>query len=75
MQLVTVYTALNPVDADLVYSRLAAADFHPVIKGGLAGTSIEGYVLAAGGVDIQVPEDEVDDAHEFLSSPGEEPEA
>lgn len=66
MQLVTVHTALNPAEADLVRSRLDAAEFHPVITHGLSALSIDGYALAAGGILVQVPEDEAADAWEFL---------
>ena len=73
MQLVTVFTALNPVDADLVCSRLSAAEFHPTIERGLAATG--GYVLASGGILVQVPEDEAADARELLADPGDAPPA
>jgi len=69
MQLVTVFTAFNPADADLVRSRLDAAEFHPVITHGLSALSIDGYALAAGGILVQVPEDEAEDAREFLAPP------
>jgi hypothetical protein len=71
MELVTVFSAFSPSDADLVRSRLDAAGFHPVITHGLAATSIEGYSLAAGGILVQVPEDEAKDAKEFLAPPAE----
>lgn len=75
MQLVTVHTAFTSADADLVYSRLAAADFHPVLVDGIAGTVIDGYILAAGGIRVQVPDDEAADATEFLAgSTGTPPE-
>jgi hypothetical protein len=73
MQMITVFTALNPVDADLASSRLAAAGFHPAIARGLAETV--GFVLASGGVLVQVPDDEANDAKEFLAAPGEAPPA
>jgi hypothetical protein len=75
MQLVTIFTALNAIDADLVFARLSAADFHPVISNALAATVNEGFVLAAGGIDVQVPEDEAADAREFLADPGKAPSA
>jgi hypothetical protein len=69
MQLVTVHTSFNPAEADLVRSRLDAADFHPIITHGLSALSIDGYSLAAGGILVQVPEDEAADAREFLAPP------
>jgi hypothetical protein len=69
MKLVTIYMAFNPVDAQLVRSRLEAAEFHPFVKGELAALGLEGYSLAAGGIQVQVPEEEVTDAREFLNAP------
>jgi hypothetical protein len=72
MELVTVFTAFNPAEADLVCSRLDAARFHAVITHGLSALSIDGYSLAAGGILVQVPEDEATDAREFLAAPPSE---
>jgi len=69
MQLITVSTALNSADANLTASRLDAAGFHPSIKGELAALSMEGYALAAGGIQVQVPDIEATEAKEFLDSP------
>jgi len=69
MQLVTVATALNPADAHLTASRLDAGGFHPEIKGELASLSMDGYALAIGGIQIQVPEMEAQEAMEFLDAP------
>ncbi len=64
--LVTVYRALNPADAQLIRSRLDAAEFHPVVTNELSALSLDGYAMAAGGILVQVPEDEAEDAHELL---------
>ena len=69
MKLVTVYRAFNPADAQLVRSRLEAAEFDVVITHELASMNIDGYALATGGVLVQVPEDQVLDARELLNSP------
>ncbi len=69
MKLITVSTLLNSADANLTASRLDAAGFHPVIKGELASLTLEGSVLAAGGIQVQVPEAEAAEAVEFLNSP------
>jgi len=74
MEFVTVHTAFNPADADLVRSRLEAAGFNPVLKG-LAALSTEGYSLTTGGIDVQVPEAEGQEAIEFLKSNGNPPAA
>ena len=76
MQLVTVYQALNPADAQLARSRLEAAGFQPVVTSELSALSLDGYSLAAGGILVQVPEAEAADARELLNAPSlpDEPE-
>ena len=66
MKLVTVYTALNPAEAQLANSQLEAAGFHSVVMGETAALSMDGYALAAGGIRVQVPEDEAADAKLLL---------
>ena len=75
MNLVTVYTAFNPADAQLVKSRLEAAEFHPEVTHELSALSMDGYALAVGGIKVQVPDDEAADAREFLEAPPDEPAA
>ena len=66
MKLVTVYTAFNPAEAQLANSRLQAAGFHSIVMGELSALSMEGYALAAGGIRVQVPEAEAEDASALL---------
>ena len=75
MALVTVCTAFNPAEAHLVCSRLEAAQFHPVVTHELSALSLDGYALAAGGILVQVPGNEADEAKEFLApeTPPDEP--
>lgn len=75
MQLVTVQSAFNPADAQLVRSRLEAAGFHPVVTHELSSLSLDGYAMAAGGILIQVPEEEAEEARTFLaiSVPADQP--
>lgn len=68
MKMVTIFTAFNPADAQVVRSRLDAAEFHPIVKNELSALSLDGYALAAGGILVQVPEAEAADAREFLNS-------
>jgi len=68
MDFVTVYRGLNPAEAQLVRSRLEAANFHPFVADELSALSIDGYALATGGIRVQVPEAEAADAKEFLES-------
>jgi len=69
MNLVTIFTAFSPAEAQLVRSRLEAADFHPFVADELSALSIDGYSLATGGIRVQVPEREAADAREFLNPP------
>ena len=69
MQLVTVFSAFNPAEAQLVRSRLEAAGFHPFVANELSALSIEGYSMAVGGVRVQVPDNEADEVKEFLAAP------
>ncbi|MGA2029482.1 MAG: DUF2007 domain-containing protein [Verrucomicrobiota bacterium] len=71
MNFITVFTAFNPAEAQLVRSRLEAAGFHPFVVGELSALSIDGYSLAAGGIRVQVPEPEATDVKEFLEAPTE----
>ncbi len=73
MPLVTIHTAFNPADAHLVRSRLEAAEFHPVVIHELSALSLEGYSMAAGGILVQVPEQEAAEAKEFLSTGAPDP--
>lgn len=68
MNLITVFTGLNPAQAQLARSQLDAAGFHAEIAHELAALSLDGYALAAGGIRVQVPEAEAADAREFLAS-------
>jgi len=68
MNPVTVTNVLNPAEAGLICSRLEAAGFHPFMPDQFAALNTDGYTLAIGGIRIQVPEAEADDAREFLKA-------
>lgn len=68
MNLVTVFKAFSPADAQLVRSRLEAAGFHAEVFGELSALSMEGYSVATGGIRVQVPESEAAEAKAFLDS-------
>jgi hypothetical protein len=68
MEYVTVYRAFNPAAADLVRSRLEANGFVVNLKNDVAARSIEGYAMAAGGIMVQVPDDQAPDARALLDS-------
>lgn len=75
MKLVTVHTAFNPADAQIVRSRLEAAGFQPVVSHELSALSLDGYAMAAGGILVQVPEAEAAEAKDFLAAPLSDDEA
>jgi len=68
MELVTVFRTFNPGEAELIRSRLDAANFTATVTHELAALSLEGYAMAAGGVLVQVPEDEAEDARALLAA-------
>ena len=68
MELVTVFSAFNPADAHLARSRLEAAGFHAAVMHELSSLSMDGYAMAAGGILVQVPDEEAADAKEFLAA-------
>ena len=72
MKLVTVYTSFSSADAQLIRSRLDAAGFHAVVQHELSSLSMDGYSMAAGGILVQVPEDQADAARALIQAPDEE---
>jgi hypothetical protein len=67
MKLVTVYQTFSSADAQLVRSRLEASNLQAIVANELSGLSIDGYSMAAGGILVQVPEDQVEDARELIN--------
>ena len=70
MILKTVFRALNSAEAQLIRSQLEAANFNVFVADETSALSMEGYILGAGGIRIQVPDGEEKDASEFLKSCG-----
>jgi len=68
MSLVTVFSSFSSAEAQLVWSRLDSARFHAVVTNELSSLSLEGYSMAAGGILVQVPEEEAADARELLAA-------
>ena len=68
MSLVTVFRAFSPAEAQLVRSRLAAANIPAVVNHELAALSMDGYSMATGGILVQVPEEEATAARELLDA-------
>ena len=71
MELVTVFTAFNPAEAQLIRSRLEAAGLqHVFVAGELAALSVDGYALAIGGIRVQVPDVDAEVALELVRDDG-----
>ena len=68
MDRVTVFTAFNTVEAQIICSRLQTAGFDASVEGEAAALSMEGYSLATGGVRVQVPENEKSDARKLIEA-------
>jgi hypothetical protein len=65
---ITVFKAFSVAEAQLVCSRLEAAGFESVVTHELAALSMEGYSMAAGGVRVEVPAEQAEEARAFLAS-------
>ena len=68
MEWVSVANVLNPGMALLIRSRLEAAGFLVSVRGLDAALATEGYSLATGGVRIEVPQDQAEEARAFLEA-------
>ncbi len=68
MKQVTVYRAFSSADAQLVRSRLEAAEIHAEVTDEIASLSMEGYSLSTGGIRVKVPESEEQAARELIES-------
>jgi len=70
MNLVTIFTAFNLAETQLLRARLEAAGFHPFLANENASSWLGGFSTATT-IRVQVPENEADDAKEFLNAPAE----
>ncbi len=66
MTLVTIHRSFNPAEAEVVRSRLEASEFDVSMVHDLAALSLDGYALAAGGILLQVPEDQAKAAIDLI---------
>ena len=68
MDRVTVFTAFNPVQAQIVSTRLQTAGLDATVEGEAAALSMEGYSLATGGIRVQVPSTQEEEARRLIES-------
>ncbi len=68
MNWVTVFTTFSSAEAQIVRSRLEAAEFHAQVMHELSALSMEGYSMAAGGIRVEVPDNELAEARALLSA-------
>ena len=68
MQFATVYRTFSSADAQLVRSRLEAAGFPVNVAHELSSLSMDGYSLATGGILVQVPADQTEDARALITA-------
>ena len=67
--MVTVRCCFNSADAQFARSLLEASGLHPDVLHELSALSLDGYALAAGGILVQVPDDEAELAAAILAAP------
>ena len=67
MKPVVIFTTFNQAEAQLVRSRLAAANFHPFIANENAAQYLVGFSTATT-LRIEVPESEAAEARTFLET-------
>jgi len=68
MQLVTVFRSFSPAEAQLIRSRLDAADIPAEVVNELAALSMDGYSMATGGILVQVPDDYAEEAKALIEA-------
>ena len=68
MDRVTVLTAFNPVQAQIVSTRLQTAGLDATVEGEAAALSMEGYSLATGGIRVQVPSAQETEARRLIEA-------
>lgn len=73
MKLVTVFTTFSPAEAQIVRSRLEAAEIPASVIHELAALSLEGYSMAAGGIQVQVAESDFEEARALIDAPPSDP--
>jgi hypothetical protein len=73
MELKTVFTTFNSAEANLVRGRLEAAGFQAFIHGELASLTLAVATTEAGGIRVQVPEDQFENARALVDAEMNQP--
>jgi hypothetical protein len=73
MGLVSVFSTFSPGEAQLVRSRLEAAGFSATVSHELSALSTEGYSMSTGGIQVEVPPEQAEEARALIASRGEAP--
>ena len=68
MSLVTVFTTFSPIEAQLICSRLDAAGLLAAVTNEASALNVEGGALTVGGVHVQVPEAQAQQAREIIEA-------
>ncbi len=71
MELVTVFRTFSSAEAQVIRSRLEAADIPAQVMHETSALSIDGYSMAAGGILVQVPDTHAEEARALIT--GTEP--
>ncbi len=71
MELVTVFRTFSPAEAQLIRSRLEAAGFLAEVTHELSALSTDGYSMTTGGVQVQVPADQAENARALIAASDE----
>lgn len=69
MAAVTVLRTFSSAEAQLVRSRLEAADIPATVLHETSGLSVECYTVGCGGIIVQVPEEYAEDARTLIAAP------
>jgi hypothetical protein len=73
MSMVTVFTTFNPAEAQMLRSFLDAEGLQVEVKNELSALSMDGYSMAIGGVEVQVPEEQAEEAKALLANRDQPP--
>lgn len=68
MKPVTVFKTFSAVEAQVVRSLLESADIPATVLHETSALTTEGYSMSVGGIGVQVPEDQVEDARAIIES-------